>query len=204
MGSKKTLDDNNESVATEQFPRLAIGLLHYPIIDREKDVVATNITNFDIHDIARAATVYGVEKYFIIHPMKEQLSFVARILDHWRVGLGSKFNPYRKTALSNVETVETLEQAKKAWGVDCFVVGTHARPVPGTQFWTCSELKKEIRKPGKACLLLFGTGFGMTEEYMKGLDGILESIRGAPPKDYRHLSVRSAVSIYLDRIMGPW
>nr|WP_295900801.1 RNA methyltransferase [uncultured Bdellovibrio sp.] len=32
----------------------------------------------------------------------------------------------------------------------------------------------------------------------------MESIRGAPPKDYRHLSVSSAVSICLDRVMGPW
>lgn len=38
---------------------------------------------------------------------------------------------------------------------------------------------------------------------MQSCDGVLESIRGAPPNDYRHLSVRSAVSIYLDRIMGP-
>ncbi len=189
---------------SEQFPRLALGLIHHPIIDREKHIVATNITNFDIHDIARASTVFGVEKYFIIHPMKEQLSFVERVLDHWRVGQGSKFNPSRRTALANVTTVASVAEAKQAWGVECFTVATHARPVAGTHFWTCAELKKEIRKPGKACLLLFGTGFGMTEEFMQNCDGVLESIKGAPPKDFRHLSVRSAVSIYLDRIMGPW
>lgn len=191
-----------------QFPRLAVGLVHYPIVDREKKIVATNITNFDIHDIARAATVFGVERYYIIHPMKEQLSFVERVLDHWRVGQGSKFNPYRKTALNNVITCETIEQAKENcklnWGDDCFTIATHARSLDGVPFWTCSALKREIRKPGKACLLLFGTGFGMTDEFMRKCDGVLESIRGAPPRDYRHLSVRSAVSIYLDRIMGPW
>jgi hypothetical protein len=190
-------------------PRLAIGLLHYPILDREKKIVATNITNFDIHDIARAATVYGVERYYIIHPAQEQLMFVDRILDHWRVGVGSKFNPFRRTALKDVYTATSLEAAKSHWkeamGKDCFTVATHARPVPGTTFYSCSDLKQEIRKPGaKPCLLLFGTGFGMTEEYMQSCEGVLESIRGAPPNDYRHLSVRSAVSIYLDRIMGAW
>ncbi|PIS11495.1 MAG: hypothetical protein COT73_03655 [Bdellovibrio sp. CG10_big_fil_rev_8_21_14_0_10_47_8] len=186
-------------------PRLALGLVHFPILDREKKVVATNITNFDIHDIARAATVYGVERYYLIHPMKEQLMFVDRILDHWRTGQGSKFNPFRRTALKDVFTATSLDEAKKDWGADCFTVATHARPVPGTTFYSCSELKSEIRKPtAKPCFLLFGTGFGMTEEYMQGCDGVLESIRGAPPNDYRHLSVRSAVSIYLDRIMGPW
>lgn len=190
---------------TPYVPRMALGLLHYPILDRQKEIVATNITNFDIHDIARAATVYGIEKYYLIHPMQEQLMFVERILDHWRVGEGSKFNPFRRTALGNVQTARTLEEAMADWGVpDAIRVGTHARPVEGSRHWTIPELRQEMHEGRKPVFLLFGTGFGMTDEYMKGLDGVLESIRGAPPKDYRHLSVRSAVSIYLDRLMGPW
>lgn len=186
-------------------PKLAVGLVHYPILDREKKVVATNITNFDIHDIARASTVYGVDQYYVIHPMEEQLMFVDRVLDHWRVGQGSKFNPYRKKSLQNVKTANSLEAALKDWGQDsCLKIATHARPVEGCRHWTIPELRDEIRKPKRSCFLIFGTGFGLTEEFMKATDGVLESIRGAPPQDFRHLSVRSAVSIYLDRIMGPW
>ncbi len=198
-----------EAVVNEKVPRLILGLVHHPILDREKKIVATNVTNFDIHDIARAATVYGVERYYIIHPMQEQLMFVDRILDHWRVGQGAKFNPFRRTALQSVHTAPSLEAVKSSlkeyWGEDFLTVATHARPVPGTKFFSVPELRAEIRKDdAKPCLLLFGTGFGMTEEFMQSCDGVLESIRGAPPNDYRHLSVRSAVSIYLDRVMGPW
>lgn len=191
-------------MAESYVPRLCLGLIHYPIMDRKKDLVATNITNFDIHDIARAATVYGVERYYLIHPAEEQLMFVERILDHWRVGEGAKFNPYRKTSLERVKTARTLDEAVADWGVDCLKIGTHARPVDGTKSYTIPELKNEMFNEQKPVFLIFGTGFGLTDDYMKGLDGILESIRGAPPKDYRHLSVRSAVSIYLDRVMGPW
>lgn len=191
-------------MAESYVPRLCLGLVHYPIMDRKKDLVATNITNFDIHDIARAATVYGVERYYLIHPAEEQLMFVERILDHWRVGEGAKFNPYRKTSLERVKTARTLDEAVADWGVDCLKIGTHARPVDGTKSYTIPELKNEMFNEQKPVFLIFGTGFGLTDDYMKGLDGILESIRGAPPKDYRHLSVRSAVSIYLDRVMGPW
>ncbi len=121
------------------------------------------------------------------------------------MGVGSKFNPYRRTALQNVNTASSVEAAIKDWGTDCFTVATHARPVPGTKFYSIPELRSEIRQPeAKPCFLLFGTGFGLTEDFMKSCTGVLESIRGAPPNDYRHLSVRSAVSIYLDRIMGPW
>lgn len=194
------------STISQPIPRLAVGLLHYPILNQKKGVVATNITNFDIHDIARAARVFGAEKYFLIHPMREQLMFVERILDHWRTGEGSKYNIFRKRALDDVHVAETLEQALAQWnpGGEVLTIGTHARPVPGTEFYSIADLRHQMWDQKKSVFLLFGTGFGMTEEYMSGLSGILESIRGAPPDDFRHLSVRSAVSIYLDRLMGPW
>ncbi|MFN7454082.1 MAG: RNA methyltransferase [Pseudobdellovibrionaceae bacterium] len=187
-------------------PRMALGLVHYPILDSQKKIVATNITNFDIHDIARASTVYGVEKYFIIHPQKEQLMFVERILDHWRVGTGAKYNPYRRTALKNVVPAETVQEALQNWAPPTkpLVIATHARPVPGVKSWSISELREKMREPEQGLLLLFGTGFGLTEEFMQSCDGVLEPLKGAPPNDFRHLSVRSAVSIYLDRLMGPW
>lgn len=192
-------------MAEAYVPRLAVGLVHYPILDREKKIVSTNVTNFDIHDIARASTVFGIERYYIIHPMKEQLMFVDRILDHWRVGQGSKFNPYRKTALNPVRTAESYEKALADWGVpEAITIATHARPVDGAKTYTFQELRHLMHVEKKPCFLIFGTGFGMTAEFMKGCSGVLESIRGAPPADYRHLSVRSAVSICLDRLMGPW
>lgn len=186
-------------------PQVAIGLVHYPVYDRQKKIVATNVTNFDIHDIARAARVYGVQKYYIIHPMQDQQMFVERVLDHWRTGFGAKFNPKRKTALTMVKTAPNLEEALKDWGViDPLVVSTHARKFDGVRNFTFPELKNEIFEQKKPLFLIFGTGFGLTEDFMSQCNGVLEGIRGAPPEDYRHLSVRSAVSICLDRVLGPW
>ncbi len=156
-------------------PRLALGLVHHPILDREKRIVATNVTNFDIHDIARAATVYGVEKYYIIHPLEEQLMFVERILDHWRVGHGSKFNPYRKTALDPVRTVKSIDEAIRDWNVgsNLIKIATHARAVPGVPEVKTAELKRRLFDGGEPCLLLFGTGFGMPDDLMQTMDGVL-------------------------------
>jgi len=189
------------------YPKLALGLLHYPIKDSHKRIIATNITNFDIHDIARAGTVYGVDAYFLVHPMKDQLMFVERVLDHWRAGDGAKYNSVRKASLERVRTADSLESAVQQWTQElgskkCLRIGTHARPVPGVKEFSIDEMKKVIWEDQTPVFLLFGTGYGMTDEYMQGLDGVLESIKGAPPRDFRHLSVRSAVSIYLDRLMG--
>ncbi|MCD8493515.1 MAG: tRNA (guanosine(37)-N1)-methyltransferase TrmD [Geovibrio sp.] len=48
--------------------RLYVALLHYPMKDKEKDVVATSITNMDLHDISRSCTTYGVRKILCSHP----------------------------------------------------------------------------------------------------------------------------------------
>ncbi|MBY0316873.1 MAG: RNA methyltransferase [Bdellovibrionales bacterium] len=183
--------------------QVAVGLVHYPILDKAGDVVATNITNFDIHDIARACRVYGIENYFIIHPNREQLMFVSRVLDHWRTGPGAHLNPKRKTALGPVKTAESIEDALRQWGhEDVEVVATHAREKADMPKATFQELRQNIGN--KPHFIVFGTGFGLAPDAFNQCTLLLEPIRGTPPEDYRHLSVRSAVSICLDRLLGAW
>lgn len=202
--------------------RLGVGLLHYPVLDRHKKIVATNITNLDVHDIARACRVYGVETYSVIHPAQEQLMFVERLLDHWRVGDGKKFNPMRATALTMVRTAPSLEAAVQAFDPQAVVIGTTARQIDGAlrvpfkglrsflQSGDAVDAEKgdprlaEVLQARKSVFLVFGTGFGMTEEVLRSCHMLLEPLKGAPPLDYRHLSVRSAVSICLDRLLGAW
>jgi hypothetical protein len=180
-----------------------VALIHWPVMDRAGDVVCTNVTNFDIHDIARASRTYGVEKYFIVNRMKEQLSFVSRVLDHWRTGIGSKYNTKRKTALGMVELAETLEQVIASFPEKPLVISTSARD-RGLERVGFKELRKDIWESDSTqpILLVFGTGFGLHESVFKLCDILLEPMKGASADDYRHLSVRSAVSICLDRLLG--
>lgn len=60
---------------------LYVGLVHYPIYDKNFNVIATAITNYDLHDISRSAKTYGVKKYFIIHHVPGQLDMVHKIRD---------------------------------------------------------------------------------------------------------------------------
>ena len=61
-------------------------------------------------------------------------------------------------------------------------------------------LKRSMAKSQDSCLLVFGTGWGIVREVMDNADFFLEPIKG--PSDYNHLSVRSAVAIVLDRLLG--
>jgi hypothetical protein len=65
---------------------------------------------------------------------------------------------------------------------------------------TYSGLREQLRKSKQPFLLLFGTGWGLTEEVMERADVVLTPVKG--PGEYNHLSVRSAVAIILDRLMG--
>lgn len=49
-------------------------------------------------------------------------------------------------------------------------------------------------------LLLFGTGWGLAPQVFDEVDAVLEPISGV--NGYNHLSVRSAASILLDRLLG--
>src|SRR3954471_10935788 len=143
-----------------------VALIHWPVFDRAKNIVCTNVTNFDIHDIARAGRTYGVQRYFIVNRLKEQLSFVARVLDHWRVGVGSEYNPKRKTALGMVELAETLEEVLTKFEQKPIIVCTSARElgIPKINF---KELRERVWTPeSPPFLLVFGTGFGLDESVL--------------------------------------
>jgi hypothetical protein len=185
-------------------PSLHVALIHWPVLDRAKNIVCTNVTNFDIHDIARASRTYGVAKYFIVNKMQEQLSFVARVLEHWRLGVGSEYNNNRKTALGMVELQPTLEDVLKTFPERPLVVATSAREL-GMPRISFKDLRTKLESEGSTSILLvFGTGFGLGEDVLKQADMLLEPLKGASIDDYRHLSVRSAVSIVLDRLLGRW
>lgn len=181
---------------------LHVGLVHYPIYNRNKNVVATTITHFDVHDIARICRSYGVTKYHLIHPAEEQLMFVQRLKEHWSIGSGKEFNPLRAEAMKIITTAESIEALKKSENLD-LVYATSAKnheSYPQISFEGFREAFHGQKWAGKKVLILFGTGSGLVSSVYDQCDGLIEPIIGFPGSDFRHLSVRSAVAIVLDRI----
>lgn len=179
-----------------------LGLLHHPIYNKNKDIIATAVTNFDIHDIARAARTYDIKRYFIIHPLDSQIELVHEVLNYWRNGYGAQYNPDRHNALAVVQTVSQIAQCVQAIadeeGQSPYLVATDARRFANSISYL--SLRTKIESQTRPCLLLFGTGWGIERSVMEQFDYILEPILGSG--DYNHLSVRSAVAIILDRLLG--
>lgn len=181
---------------------LAIALVHYPVYNKTHRVVATSLTNLDIHDIARAARTFGVGPYFIVHSIPEMKEFAREVVEHWTDGAGSEYNITRKEALENIEVVDDLGQVdralRKRWGVAPRFAVTSAKRFPFTVSY--EEMRRRLERDDEPVCLLFGTGYGLIEEIMSEADYALEPIDG--PTDWNHLSVRSAASIILDRLRG--
>jgi hypothetical protein len=177
------------------------------------ETITTSITNLDIHDIARTAITYQLEKYYVIHPLPTQHQLIQEIIDYWQSGYGAQYNPDRKKALEIVELQNSIADVKaviaEKYGAEPYTVVTDARTYPNTVSY--HDLREKIFAEGSAgetsthnqerdFLLLFGTGWGMIKEVMESADFVLEPIYGRG--DYNHLCVRSAVAIILDRLMG--
>lgn len=170
----------------------SVAIVHWPCLDKSGREIASAVTNLDIHDGARACLTYGIETLYIVHPNPSQQEFARKIMDHWLVGFGSRYNPWRKRALEIVRIVSDLEEIRATTGA--FMVGTTARVVPGCITW--AELKK--RSLTSDVCLVFGTGWGLAPGVFERLDAVVEPIKGRG--DFNHLSVRCAIAVALDRI----
>jgi hypothetical protein len=180
---------------------LFIALIHHPVLDRRGKIVTAAVTSLDIHDLARAARTYGVRAMYVAHPVAEQREFARRVIDHWLLGAGQKFDSRRREALRNVEVVRDLDEAlgaaERDAGARPLVVHTSARSESGA---STAELRAMVERAGPPLMILFGTGFGLAPDVLERADIVMAPIRGAD--SYNHLSVRSAAGIILDRLRG--
>lgn len=190
----------------EALTPVYLALVHYPVYNKHLQVIATSVTNLDIHDISRCSRTYGLQGFYIVHPLEAQQELVEKVRSFWQEGYGSEYNPDRKDALNVLRLSESLSDTIAAitaeTGQQPKLVATDARTYPNTLSY--SEMRNLINEDhGQPWLLIFGTGFGIESELMQQCDFILEPVMGA--SDYNHLSVRSAVAIIIDRLLGePW
>lgn len=181
---------------------LYLALLHYPVYDKNRQIVTTAVTHMDIHDIARSACTFGVRKFYVVTPVHALRELSARILEHWGSGWGASYNETRKDALALVVLTEDLDHTivdvERDAGTAPMLIVTSARTLRPTISY--AGLRRLIAETERPLLVLFGTGWGLTEEVIARSDHQLPAVLGAG--DYNHLSVRSAAAIILDRVCG--
>ena len=181
---------------------LYLALVHHPVLNKVGERVTTSISNLDIHDIARAALTYGVKAYYIIHSDPRQKRLLDQIRQFWQEP-GLPYNPQRSQALARVRHSDTIEdmlnEITKQEEKRPLIITTTARLLREQISFEYLKTQTSNEKP---VLLIFGTGYGLCDEVHQAADHVLAPIFGCG--DYNHLSVRSAVSVVLDRISSEY
>ena len=183
-------------------PLFFVALLHYPVYNKSREVVATSLTTINLHDLARLVTTYGVTGCYVVTPIESQRELAGRMVSHWTEGFGAAYNPTRGEALQNLCLVGSLADAVRDITRRCertpCTIASDARQAPGCTSYR--DMRQIIWRRSGASLLLLGTGWGLTDDLMGACDYVLAPI--AVGERYNHLPVRVAAGIMLDRLLG--
>tara|TARA_Y100001970_G_C14235281_1_gene861433 strand:+ start:49 stop:1341 length:1293 start_codon:yes stop_codon:yes gene_type:complete len=192
---KKIKVKNNNS-------NIYLALVHYPIQNKKGEIIKTSLTNLDIQDIARSCKTYGIKKYYITHPVKEQRKLAESVINYWEDSEINRTENTKHDAIKLIEVTKSIKDAIKSIRLihnkKPKIVATDARIMHNMVNYP--ELKETIELEDSPFLILFGTGWGLTKDVIQNADYILKPVGGYD--NYNHLSVRSAVAIILDRLFG--
>lgn len=180
---------------------LYVALVHYPVLNRKGEIIASAITNLDLHDMARTACTYAVPSCYIVMPLEDQKALIRQLLNHWCLGIGKELHPDRGEALKRLRIAEDIaavtEEIRSERGEAPVIWATTAREEPGAL--SHRQARRRLANARRPHLLLFGTGWGLAPVVIREADAVLAAIPGRA--GYNHLSVRCAAAILLDRLL---
>lgn len=183
---------------------LYLALVHHPVVNRNQEVIASAVTNLDLHDLARLVRTYDLPGCFIVTPLQDQQQLARELVAHWCEGVGRELHPHRWQALERLRIVDDI-------GAACTAIQNETGTWP--RLWATSarphgvtigheEARQSLfdsgSQNGLPYLLLLGTAWGLAPGVVEACDAVLASIPAA--SDYNHLSVRCAAAILVDRL----
>ena len=172
-------------------PEIAIALVHHPVLTRTGETGTTAITSIDVHDFARSCAFYNVSPVYLVHPADGMHALIHDMTDYYLNGVGGERNPNRREVLQAIKCVKSFEAIP---GLDQYKLWYTSATPPEGMVVDPSEIPKLDGKH----LIVFGTGWGLDAKNMPDANGWLSPIEGVGK--VRHLSVRAALAIYLDRL----
>ena len=58
-----------------------LALIHYPVINKNREIIGSAVTNLDLHDIARAARTFGANGLYVVTPYRDQQILFRELLE---------------------------------------------------------------------------------------------------------------------------
>lgn len=182
--------------------KIAMALVHAPVLSKDGSVMTSTVTNLDVHDLSRTARTYEVERLYVVTPIAAQRELVSRICEHWTHGSSAARIPTRQRALALVEPISSLADVYLSLGgrerVEVWATAAQSR---GQEIVGHGAARDRLRSDDpRSVLLLFGTSWGLAPEVVQHADALLAPLPGRG--EFNHLSVRAAAAILCDRLLG--
>lgn len=177
---------------------LTVALVHHPVVDRRGDEIASTVDHFDVMDGSRLSLAYPLWRLYVVNPVPAQRALVERLIRHGTQAAG------RDAARGAF--------AKTAWAPDLdAVIGEHERELGSRPTVVATSARGSARDVGVAAvrerlhagepmLLLVGKAWGLAPRLLDDAPLRLAPIDAGT--GFNHLSVRSAMAILVDRLLG--
>lgn len=172
-------------------------LVHAPVRNRLGEEIAATVDEFDFFDMGRLSLTYPVRTLYIVQPVPAQQDRVKQLLAYGN----SERRHAERGRFDRTTLVATLAEAVEAITAEAgqppMVIATTARKMEDAISF--AEARAQIATEAPT-LVIFGKAWGLTDAVIEGADLRLAPIDTGT--GYNHLSVRSAVAIILDRLLG--
>ena len=164
------------------------------------DTTTTEAATVDQSIADGAATETGAESAAVTEGATALGDAGKKALD----AMKDKWHASRDEALALLRPVRSLADVYASYGGrdGVTVWATAARAPRDTLSFV--EARRELELPGKPVVILFGTAWGLPNELLAEVDALLPPLgaREGRGDGYKHLSVRAACALTLDRLLG--
>lgn len=180
------------------MPHLSIALLHHPVCNRLGEEITSSVDHFDVMDGSRLALTYGVHRLYVVNHVPAQQALVQRLIRHGSdvAGRDEARGEFARTHWAP-DLATVIDELTRELGRAPTTVATSARPSPGAIAFADARARLRADEP---LLLLLGKAWGLAPRVLEGADLRLQPIEGGT--GFNHLSVRSAMAILVDRLLG--
>lgn len=179
-------------------PLLTVALLHHPVCNRLGEEITSTVDHFDVMDGSRLALTFGLRRFVVVNHVPAQRALVERLIRHGAAGGdrdAARGEFERTTWAADLDAV--IAEHVEALGVRPTVVATSAQPAPGAIGF---DAVRQLLHRGEPILLLLGKAWGLAPRALAAADHRLVPIDAGT--GFNHLSVRSAMAIVVDRLLG--
>ena len=94
------------------MPNLYVALTHYPVVNKRGEIIASALTNLDLHDIARASKTFGVKSFYVVTPLSDQKLLAEKII---AIAMSAMIKEYSMAVAPEVLLKKREKKPQKLW-----------------------------------------------------------------------------------------